>query len=402
MEHNTMGIRRLILLIVILFVILGIFGAMQKYLPASFHLPNPSSISTNSSSGGTVKVVSEESVTIDTVKKVGPSVVTISETLPQSAAQTQSPFDMGPFNDFFGGQPTPAPDNSGQNDQQPAGIGSGFILSQDGMIVTNKHVVADTQGKYTVITSAGKKYDVQKIYRDPLNDVAIVKIDPGQNPSSPLPPVTLGDSDKLQVGQFVIAIGTALGEFNNTVTTGVISGLGRGITAGSEFEGFTEKLDNVIQTDAAINPGNSGGPLLNSQSQVIGVNTAVSQSGQNIGFALPINTIKDSLKNFNETGQFNRPYLGVAYKTVNRETTVLNNLPQGAYLQEVISGSPADQAGLHQGDIITKIDGTTLDDKIELSTVVSKKKVGDSVAITYWRDGKTTDTKATLVAAPQQ
>jgi len=225
----------------------------------------------------------------------------------------------------------------------------------------------------------------------------------GQNKQEELKPVELGDSSKLQVGQFVIAIGTALGEFRNTVTTGVISGLGRGINAGSEFRGFVEELDNVIQTDAAINPGNSGGPLMNSAGQVIGVNTAIAQGGENIGFALPIQVVKDSLKNFNETGQFNRPYLGVVYQLITREVAIRNELPEGAYVERVVEGSAADKAGIKRGDIITKFNGEKITEgKKGLAGFIAKKKVGDSVTITIYRDGKTIEVKATLESAPNQ
>ena len=192
------------------------------------------------------------------------------------------------------------------------------------------------------------------------------------------------------------------------MTTGVISGLGRGITAGSVYEGFVEQLDNVIQTDAAINPGNSGGPLLNSNGEVIGVNTAVSQSGQNIGFALPINAVKDSLKNFNETGQFNRPYLGVAYRMITRELSVQNELPEGAYVQTVVPDSAADKAGIKPGDIITKFDGKDVRARSsELASLISKKKVGDTATLIIWREdengnGKEITTTVTFEAAPEQ
>jgi len=184
--------------------------------------------------------------------------------------------------------------------------------------------VSDTGGKYQVITANDKKYDVQKIYRDPLNDIAIIKIDTNQNLGNSITQVSLGDSSHLQVGQFVVAIGTALGEFRNSVTTGVISGIGRQIQAGDQFQGYVEQLDNVIQTSAPINPGNSGGPLVDSSGNVIGINTAVAQNGQNIGFALPINVVKDSMNNFNQTGQFNRPYLGVQYKLITRDVALMN------------------------------------------------------------------------------
>ena len=157
--------------------------------------------------------------------------------------------------------------------------------------------MADSQAQYRVITADNQSYPVQNIYRDPANDLAFLKID-----AQGLTPVELGDSDNLKVGQFVVAIGTALGEFRHTLTTGVISGLGRGITAGSVFEGYVEELDNVIQTDAAINPGNSGGPLINSAGQVVGVNVAVASGAENIGFALPINTVKTALADFARRG----------------------------------------------------------------------------------------------------
>jgi S1-C subfamily serine protease len=207
----------------------------------------------------------------------------------------------------------------------------------------------------------------------------------------------MGDSDKLKVGQFVIAIGTALGEFKNTVTTGVISGLGRGITAGSPFEGYVERLDNVIQTDAAINPGNSGGPLLNSDGQVIGINVAIAAAGENIGFAIPINVIKEAIKIFEETGRFARPFLGVRYRMISREIALLNEVPQGAYIVEVVEGSAADKAGIKAGDILTKMDGQRiLEETGGLAKLINQKKVGEKVKLTVWRDGEELELTTTL------
>lgn len=379
--------KKLFGLIVILLALFGLTNITQKYLPSKL-VPAPSE---------KVKIVSEESVTIDIVKKVGPSVVTVAENVTPRAGSGSS-FGFGPFS-IFG---IPAPQEPQSTPAEPQSIGTGFIIDKDGLILTNKHVVADTTGKYQIITSKDKKYTVAKIYRDPLNDVAILKIDTAQNSGSSLNPITLGDSSNLQVGQYVIAIGTALGEFRNTVTTGVVSGLGRGINAGSPFEGSVERLDNVIQTNAAINPGNSGGPLLNSSGQVIGVNTAVSQSGQNIGFAIPINVIKDSLNNFNQTGKFERPYLGVAYKLISKDLAILNDLPEGAYVQQVITGSSADKAGIKTGDVITKLDGQKIDEKTQLSSIIARKKVGDIITITLFRDSKTEDVKAVLETAPSE
>jgi len=386
--------RKLIVLVILLVVLLGLTGGLQQYFP---QLQQTAKIELPQGAGNEkVKVVTEESITIDIVKKAGSAVVTIAEELPPRVRAQQEEFYFGPFS-FFG----PSFPEEEQEPEGPQSIGSGFIISKDGLIVTNKHVVADREGEYQIITSDDKKYNVQKVYRDPLNDIALLQIDPGQNLGTTLKTVEMGDSSRLQVGQYVVAIGTALGEFRNTVTTGVISGLGRGITAGSPFEGSVERLDNVIQTNAAINPGNSGGPLLNSAGQVIGVNTAVSQSGQNIGFAIPINAIKDSLKNFNETGKFDRPYLGIAYKLVSRDIAILNDIPEGAYVQQVIADSPADKAGITRGDIIVKFDGKRVNEKSQLSTLISKKKVGDTIIITLYKEDRTMDVEATLISSQE-
>lgn len=381
--------RNLIKLVIVLVALLFGLSLLRQNMPI---LENLNVTAPTKEIMGNVKIITEESVVIDVVKKAGPSVVTISAESAQRSLIDEDSF-------FFFDSP--------KRNIEPQNIGSGFVVSNDGFIVTNKHVVSQQGATYTVVTQDDKRFKVERIYRDPQNDIAIIKVNPTQNGAS-LKPLPLGDSSKLQVGQLVIAIGTPLGEFNNSVTTGVVSGLGRGIVAGSFFEGYAEALDDVIQTDAAINPGNSGGPLLNSGGQVIGVNTAVSQSGQNIGFALPINAVKDSLKNFNETGQFNRPYLGVSYQMITREIALRNEIAEGAYIRNVIAGSAADKAGVLAGDVITKIDGTDLrSGRNELSGVISKKKVGDSLNLTIWReeesgDDRTFDVKATLEAAPDE
>jgi S1-C subfamily serine protease len=276
-------------------------------------------------------------------------------------------------------------------------IGSGFIVSNDGLIITNKHVVSDTNASYQVMLNDNRKFDVQKIYRDPLNDLAILKIN-----AANLRPLKLGDSNKLKLGQMAIAIGTPLGEFKNTVTSGIISGLGRGITAGSPFEGYIEKLDNVIQTDAAISSGNSGGPLLNSKGEVIGINTAIAAEGQNIGFASPVNLVKDLLNTFNQQGgKFERPYLGIRYKAIDQKTAIMNELVEGAYVTEVLDNSPAQKAGIQEEDIITQFDGQKIkgEDDQSLAKMVLKKKVGDQVEIKLWRNKEIKTFKITLEAS---
>lgn len=329
------------------------------------------------------KVLKEESVVIDIAEQSSPSVVTVSVT---EERQTPQSFFNDPFG-LFGFNNIP-----GKKEQIKQDIGTGFVID-GGLVVTNKHVVSSSNGKYRVITKDDKEFQVSKIYRDPTNDIAILKVE-----GMAVPAVKLGDSGNLKVGQFVIAIGTALGEFRHTVTTGVISGLGRGIQAGDPFGGNAEQLDNVIQTDAAINPGNSGGPLLNSSGEVIGVNVAVAQGSQNIGFALPINSVKEVVNNFKETGQFERPFLGVRYRMIPQRTALLNDVPQGAYVEDVVPESPADLGGVINGDIITKIGGNKIDGKDDSGLVkeIGKRKIGETVELEIWRDGETKNLKVTL------
>ncbi|MFC1727806.1 S1C family serine protease [Patescibacteria group bacterium] len=333
------------------------------------------------------RLLTEESAVIEVAEKVSPSVVTIGVTKTQRVLDI---FQPDPFSDPFGlfGQP------SGREEEVQMDIASGFVIDESGLIVTNRHVVDDDKAEYRVITKDNEELEVKNVYRDPINDLAILKIDP---PEGKLEPVVLGDSGNLKVGQFVVAIGTALGEFRHTVTTGVISGLGRGISAGSPFAGYVEQIDNVIQTDAAINPGNSGGPLLNSAGQVIGVNVAVAASGENIGFALPINVVKEAIDNFNRTGQFMRPFLGVRYRLIGRDLAILNEVPQGAYIVEVVPGSSADKAGIKAGDILIDLDGLKIKEgEGGLAEIINQKNVGDKIIIRVWRDGEEADLTVTL------
>lgn len=380
-------ILTLLLLLVILYIV-GTGNGMHRFSFPDFgkYINTPGTGNQTSQTNEKVKIVSEESVITDAVEKVSPSVVTVSVVKSKNLGDI---FNNNPYDPFGFFQPMPQGPSGSNN---PQDIGTGFIVDAGGLIVTNKHVVSDIGAKYKIITKDDKSYEVNKIYRDPANDIAILKIDAGS-----LKPLPLGDSSKLKVGQMAIAIGTALGEFRNTVTVGVISGLGRGITAGNPFEGSAERLDNVIQTDAAINPGNSGGPLLNSSGEAIGINVAVSEQGQNIGFAIPISVVKESLDQFNKTGKFSRPYLGVSYKMITRDMALLNDVPEGAYIQDIISGSPAEKAGIKPQDIITKIDGVKVTDgNGGLAKIIAGKKVGDKTNLEVWRDGNTKNFSITV------
>lgn len=345
-------------------VAVGVYQAQVRGLiPAgTLNPPKPQTQETRT-------IVEEENAVISVVEKVSSSVVAIGVT-----RQVFNPFD--PFS-------IPK--------KEDATIGTGFVVSEEGIIITNKHVVSDA-GPFSVVTKDGQKYETKRIYRDPILDLAIVKID-----GSDLKALELGDSSKLKVGQTVIAIGNALGRFTNTVTTGVVSGLGRAVVAGDPFVGSLERLENLIQTDAAINPGNSGGPLLNSSGQVIGVDVAVTEGAQNIGFAIPINTVKPIIDEFLTKGTVSRPFLGIRYRFISKDLAILNEVPQGAYIQEVVDESPADKAGVLEGDIIIKINGQAINEENKVAEIVSKAKIGAHLELQVWRDGKELTLTALLV-----
>lgn len=321
-----------------------------------------------------VVVVDEQSAVVKAVEKVNPAVVSIviTKDLPQ--------FEQfgSPFGGFFFRTPT------GDVQQQQVGAGSGFIITPDGMIVTNKHVVSDTEAEYTVVTKDNKKYPAKVVATDPANDVAVVKIE-----AQDLPVVTFGDSDQLKLGQGVVAIGNALGEFQNTVTSGVVSGIGRNITAGGG--GQSENLFEVIQTDAAINPGNSGGPLVDLDGNVVGVNSAVSREGQLIGFAIPINQVKKAVDDIRQFGRVRRAFLGVRYVIVTPAVAQAESLPvdYGALILRgengsqaaVVPGSPADKAGLANRDIILEVDGQRITLENSLSDAMRRYNPGDRVSL---------------------
>ena len=280
--------------------------------------------------------------------------------------------------------------------------GTGIIVSKDGYVLTNKHVVSGAD-KVEVILSDGTSYtNVTVVGSDPLNDIAFLKINGVDN----LSPAELGDSATTRVGQEVVAIGNSLGQYQTTVTSGIISGKGRPITAGSEGTGETESLTDLLQTDAAINPGNSGGPLLNHSGQVIGVNTAVAANAQGIGFAIPINATKGALKQVLAGKGVERSYLGLRYVTLTPDVAKQYNVSvtQGAYIigaegsPGVLPGSPADKAGLREKDIIKKVNNMTVGPQGGVSSLIGEYAPGDTVSLLVLRDGRELTLKATLEA----
>ena len=359
-------------------------------------------------------IFSQDSFVIDAVKKTNPAVVSIilSQEVPKYEAYIDPNQPQNPLGDLFPGFNFNVPQyRQNGTEKKEVGGGSGFFVSGDGLIVTNKHVVSQKNVEYTVFTNNGKKYTAKVIARDPVLDIALIKIDPasGGASGSNFPYLSLGNSDTLEIGQSVIAIGNALGEFRNTVSVGVVSGLARSVTAGDN-SGHTEILDKVIQTDAAINPGNSGGPLLDLKGKVIGVNVAVAQGSQSIGFALPINSVKSAIESVKSTGKIIRPYLGVRYVAINAQMKEKNNLTvdygvlvkAGATASElaVVPGGPADKAGIVENDIILQIDGVKLDDKNSLASIVRQKKIGQVISLKIFHRGEDKTVSATLEAAP--
>lgn len=345
-----------------------------------------------------------ETVVVEAVKKADPAVVaiTISKNVPVFERYYEN--IPNPYEEYFGGDfylRIPEVRQKG-TEKKEIGGGSGFLVSPDGYIVTNRHVVSDENAEYTVFTTDGKKYHARVIARDPVLDLAVIKID-GTN----FPYLQFGNSDALKVGQSVVAIGNALAEFRNTVSIGIVSGLSRSIVAASS-RGSAESLDELIQTDAAINQGNSGGPLLNLSGEVIGMNVAVASGAENIGFALSSNSIKNIVESVKKTGKIIRPYLGVRYVPVSEEIKNQHKLSvdygvlviSGDNPNEhaVIPGSAADKAGIVEDDIILEVDGTKITSSHTLGGIIRAKKVGDTVQIKILHSGK----EKTLTAVLQE
>lgn len=351
---------------------------------------------------GTVRTEdSSEAKVIQAVKKANPAVVaiTVSKNVP-----VYERYYTNPFNDFFGNFFWMPQIRQNGTQLQEVGGGSGFLVSPDGYIVTNRHVVSDENAQYTVFTNDGDTYDAQVVARDSVLDIAVLKIE-GEH----FEHLQFGDSSALEVGQSVIAIGNALAEFRNTVSVGVVSGLSRSIVA-SDQRGELESLEELIQTDAAINSGNSGGPLLNLSGEVIGVNVAIVSGAQNVGFALSANSVKNIVASVQETGEITRPYLGVRYIPITEALKERNDLPvdhgvlvqRGTSAEElaVIPDSPADKAGILENDIILGVDGTPIDAEHSLSSLIARKKIGDTIRLVVLSKGTQKEVFATIEAMP--
>jgi S1-C subfamily serine protease len=356
---------------------------------AGGYYANHNTTSTPKSQQASQQIVDSESQLISKIAKdVGPSVVSVNVT--SQAVQST----------LFG--PRAVTEKS---------AGTGIILTSDGVIVTNRHVVPKGTEEVSITLSDGTELTgVSVIGRtadtDPL-DVAFLKVK--DKKGKELKPAKLGDSSKMEVGYKVVAIGNALGQFQNTVTAGVLSGYGRSVDASGEGGDGSETLQNLFQTDASINPGNSGGPMVNTEGEVVGINTAVAGNAENIGFAIPINDAQGLIKSVLKTGKIERPYLGVRYVTLTDDYAYQFNLntKRGAYLAPdrgqaaVIPGSPAEKAGLKEKDIITKVNNDSIDEKHSLISLLGQGAVGDKVTLTVVRDNKEIKVDVTLGIAPQ-
>ena len=349
-------------------------GALGAWITARSY-PAATTVQSSGDDGNLV-VSADEADTAEIVKKVSPSVVSIVTTKTSGRSYTS---------------------------QVQQGAGTGVIISRDGYILTNKHVVTGVE-EFQIITSDGEQFtDVKLVGSDPLNDIAFLKI----NNVDDLPPATLGDSGTVRVGQKVVAIGNSLGQYQNTVTSGIISGKGRPISAAlDEYGTSVENLTDLLQTDAAINPGNSGGPLLNAAGQVIGINTAIVSDAQSMGFAIPINAAKGLVRGVLEKGEIQKAYVGVNYLAITPEVRAEYNLSakNGALVGGVKSGSsiakggPADKAGIKDGDIITKVNDKTVGEQGGLGSLTSEFLPGETIELTVVRGGTERTIRLTLGA----
>jgi serine protease Do len=360
-------------------------------------------------------VANQEDLVVNAVQKVSSAVVSVIATkdLPVFEQYYVNPFSQDEFfkqfipPELLPNLQIPQYRQKGTEERQVSS-GTGFFVSSDGLIATNKHVVEDKEAKYSIIVNDGRKLNAEVLARDPLQDIAILKVN--DVPANGYNSVPLGDSNGLKVGQTVIAIGNALGEFQNTVSLGVISGLHRNIVAGGLLGGGEEVLSELIQTDAAINSGNSGGPLLNLRGEAIGINTAMAQGAENIGFSLPINLVKKDIADVKAYGKIQYAYLGVRYTVIDvsvKEEKKLS-VDYGVLISKgssgeaaIMSGSPAEKMGLEEGDIILEFNGTKITESNALSSLINSCRPGDKITLKILREGKESIVQGTLEARPE-
>jgi len=418
---STQFSKNSLALIVILAIVSGFLGGAitNKFLaPGSLNI---SSVDTNTVVQPVeLQLVEEESQVIEAIEKVSPAVVSIviTQELNTMRSQGTSPFELffpnDPFfQDFFGqqfpNQPQAPSDESSDDEpiRQKVGGGSGFFISEEGLILTNRHVVARDDVEYTVITKDGTEFTAEVVSRDFFNDIAVIKVVAEEDAELPeFPAVSFGNSNKLKIGQSVIAIGNALAEFENSATKGIISAKGRQIVA-SDGLGRGENLSGLIQTDAAINPGNSGGPLINLVGEVVGVNTAIAANANGIGFAIPIDDVKPVVDSVKENGRIIRPILGVMFTMLSPELAkeLELDIEEGALLKgdgknfAVLPGKPAEKAGLIEKDVIIAVNGEEINQDNPLQQEIMKYAPGDTIKVKFIRKGEEREVEVTLEEA---
>jgi len=392
--------------VLIVFVLIALVFGYGGALLENSHNTNTGGV-TFASLGKQEKVVTSQSQLINQIaKSVGPSVVSVNVSINESGSNTSTTQGSGSGSGGFGlfgfSQP-----------EQEQAAGTGIILSSQGLVITNRHVVPAGTTNVSVTLSDGTELkDVKVLGRTSTSsslDIAFLKIE--NTEGHKLTPAVIGDSSQVQVGDSVVAIGNALGQFQNTVTSGIISGYGRSVEA-SDASGASssENLDDLFQTDAAINEGNSGGPLVNMNGQVIGINTAIAGNAQNIGFSIPINDAKGLIEQISKTGKLVTPYLGIRYIPLTADVANEYNLKvnNGAFIApsnnsstpSVISGSPADKAGLKVNDVITAVNGTNIDQGHSLTSLLDQYTPGNVIKLTVLRGGSTITVSVTLGSTP--
>ena len=376
----------------------------QKVVEFVRETPSENMNNSEGSKDQEITVIFQDSQVVKIVREVSPAVVSVvaSKDVPVIDRYFINPFFDDPLlkdfipEEFFLQYQVP---QEGETKRVQVSSGSGFFVSKDGMLITNRHVVGDIEADYTIVMNNGKKLSAKVLARDPAQDIAVLKVE-GDN----FPFISLGNSDNINIGETVVVIGNALGEFQNTVSVGIVSGLRRTIIVSSGTE-----LREVIQTDAAINLGNSGGPVLDLTGKAIGISTAVARGAENIGFALPINFISKAISDVNNFGEIRYAYLGVRYAMINAEIAKEKNLsvdrgalvmPAGNY-PAVMPNSPAFEAGVKEGDVILEISGEVISPDKTLASIISQRRIGDEIELKILRDGEEIILKVKLAERPE-
>jgi serine protease Do len=404
---------KLFVIVLLVSFLSGVIGGVAGFTFALRNIATDSKVTDSALNKIEQKVVFDESDAVKAIENVSGAVVSI---IASKDLQFYRAGSFDPFEEFFFGRSRRIEREDLQPEirRQQVGGGSGFVVDKDGLVVTNKHVIADKKAQYAIVLKDGTEFEAEFVSEDPFFDIALMRLkiaedddlaDEKREKLNNLAVAQLGDSDVLRVGQKVYAIGNALSEYQNTVTSGIISGKGRDIVAGGAFV-RSELLSGLLQTDAAINPGNSGGPLVNVAGQVIGINVAIDQNGSNVGFAIPVNDLKPALESVKTHGEIKRPMLGVRYLMLDeaKAKELQIDVAHGALLVgndengefAVVPASPAEKAGLQMKDVILEIDGVKIEKGNDLHKLVRRKNFGDKLKLKVWRSGREIDVEAQL------